>query len=102
MELDKEGFRKWLKREDKPLEEIIGISSSSMSCPIALYLLESTPMGRPLICDTHFRDMANRCWETYSTPSWAKEFIQKIDGLGFERSISREKALEVLDSITIS
>lgn len=97
MELDKEGFRKWLK--DKPPDSVVGISSSSMNCPLAQYLRETTSMSEPVICDHHFRDMAVRCWVTYPTPSWAKEFINTLDSRGFERYVKKETALKVLNSL---
>src|SRR5665213_655821 len=93
-QITKEGFKEWLQAKEP--EIIVGSARLCAACPIANYLNSVT--GKVLVVGSTYWISGNM-EASMQLPSWAAEFINKVDRKIGPRLISAQYALTLLDQV---
>ena len=94
--ITREWFRTWL--ESKSEEEIIGLTDSPASCPIANALRNCDLKFNEVFAD--YGEVRLNDWITLENPQWVNYFMIEIDSLGIgEIEITVKEAVEALDRV---
>lgn len=98
-------FKAWLQNRNP--NAIVGVQSSCVYCPIAVWLVDDLSFGERYqtlevtssgvgVMDALTPKQAESVLSVTALPEWAREFIKRIDASSLAPFVSVERALEAL------